>query len=134
VTVGAWEAAADPQHRFEFFILSPTETAAHVETLAMIANFHADRRFTLHVGSTVDIGRPWIEGASADHLMVSLPYPYGPDLEWCETPSGKVQVLWLVPITGAEAGLARTKGTAALEQLLEDSDVNVIAADRKSLV
>lgn len=47
--------------------------------------------------------------ASADHLMVSLPYPYGPDLEWCETPSGKVQVLWLVPITGAEADLARTK-------------------------
>lgn len=133
VTVGAWRAA-DERHRFEFFILSPTETAAHVETLAMIANFHADPRYALHLGSTVNIGRPWIEGSAADNLLVSLPYPYGPGLEWCDTPTGKVQMLWLVPITSAEAAFARARGTAALEELLEKSDENVIAADRRSLV
>lgn len=71
----------------------------------MVASFHADERYRLSIGQTVDIGRPWIEGSSADHLLVSLPYPYGPGLEHCEAAGRHVQVLWLVPIH-------RDRGTA----------------------
>jgi hypothetical protein len=132
VSVGASDVAdGDGQ---EFILLSPTESPAHVETLAMVASYHADARYRLSVGRVVDIGRPWMEGAAADHLLVSLPYPYGPSLEHCEVPDGHVQVLWLVPITEPEARYARDHGVEALEQLLEDTGVDVMDPQRRSLV
>ena len=84
VTVGAWEATEDdPEgHGTEFFILSPLETPEHVETLAMVANFHADPCYEdLAFGGILEIGRPWVEDSSLDHLLISLPYPYGPEFE-----------------------------------------------------
>jgi hypothetical protein len=133
VTVGAWETTADDAHGMEFFLLSPTEDPRHVELLAMVAHLHADVRHHLRVGSTVNIGRPWMEGSAADHLLVSLPYPYGPALERCELPERHVQFLWLVPITAAEANLVRSHGLEALERLLELGNVNVISPKRRSL-
>lgn len=132
VTVGASEATEGDG--VEFFILSPSESPGHVETLAMVASFHADPRYRLSIGQTVYIGRPWIEGAAADHLLVSLPLPYGPSLEHCDAPGRHVQVLWLVPITEAEARYVRERGLEALEQLLEQSNVDVVAPKRRSLV
>jgi hypothetical protein len=134
VTVGTWEATAGDAHGTEFFLLSPTEDPRHVELLAMVANLHADARYRLRVGSTVNIGRPWAEGSAADHLLVSLPYPYGPALERCELGERHVRFLWLVPITAAEADLVRTKGPEALESLLEQGSVDVISPKRRSLV
>jgi len=99
----------------------------------MVANLHADARYRLKVGSTVSIGRPWMEGAVADHLLVSLPYPYGPALERCELGERHIRYLWLVPITAAEANLARSQGLEALERLLERGDVNVVSPKRRSL-
>lgn len=132
VTVGA--SGATDGDGMEFFILSPSQSPRHIETLAMVANFHADARYRLSIGRTVRIGRPWIEGAIADHLLVSLPYPYGPALEHCEVADRHVQVLWLVPITEAEARYAGGRGLEALEQLIERSDVDVISPARRSLV
>lgn len=132
VTVGASDASDGDG--LEFFILSPLESPRHVETLAMVASFHADARHRLAIGRTVNIGRPWIGGAAADHLLMSLPYPYGPTLEHCDAPGRHVQVLWLVPITEAEARYVGECGLEALEQLLEQSDVDVISPERRSLV
>jgi hypothetical protein len=133
VTVGAWEATADDAHGTEFFLLSPSEDARHVELLSMVANFHADARYRLTVGSTMNIGRPWMDGSVADHLLVSLPYPYGPALELCQLRERHVRFLWLVPITAAEANLVRGQGLEALERLLEQSKVDVISPKRRSL-
>jgi hypothetical protein len=134
VTVGAWEATAEGAHGSEFFLLSPEENPLHVELLAMVAHLHADPRYRLDVGSTVNIGRPWMEGAASDHLLVSLPYPYGRALEHCELGERHVRFLWLVPITAAEANVVRAKGLETLERLLEQSNVDVIAPERPSLV
>jgi hypothetical protein len=134
VTVGAWEATADDVHGTEFILLSPTEDPRHVELLAMVANLHADPRYRLGLGSTVDIGRPWMDDSAADHLLVSLPYPYGPALEKCDLGERHVQFLWVVPITGAEADLVRSRGMDALECMLEESNVDVISPKRRSLV
>jgi hypothetical protein len=133
VTVGAWEATADDAHGTEFLLLSPSEDARHVELLSMVANFHADARYRLTVGSTTNIGRPWMDGSAADHLLVSLPYPYGPALELCQLRERHVRFLWLVPITAAEADLVRSQGLEALERLLEQSKVDVISPKRRSL-
>lgn len=133
VTVGAWEATANEAHGTEFFLLSPTEDPRHVELLAMVANLHADARYRLKVGSTVNIGRSWLDGSAADHLLVSLPYPYGPALERCELRERHVRFLWLVPITAAEANLVQSQGLEVLESLLEQSNVDVISPKRRSL-
>jgi Suppressor of fused protein (SUFU) len=125
---------ADNAHGTEFFLLSPTEDPRHVELLAKVANLHADARYRLDVGSTINIGRPWMVGSEADHLLVSLPCPYGPALERCDLGERHVRFLWLVPITAAEADLARRQGLEALERLLEQDGVNVISPKRPSLV
>ena len=52
------------------------------------------------------MGQPLLPGASVNHVLVTLPYPYGPMLEDVESPVGtNIRVLWLLPITAAEAGL-----------------------------
>jgi hypothetical protein len=133
-TVGAWEATPDDDHGIEFVLLSPTESALHVELLAMVTNLHADRRYRLHLGSTIDIGRPWLDDSPADHLLVSLPYPFGPKLELCVVGERHIRYLWLVPITGAEAALARRDGVEALEALLDTDNVDVVDPNRVSVV
>lgn len=131
-TVGA--SGSSDGDGMEFFILSPSESPRHVETLAMVASFHADPRYRLSTGRTMNIGRPWIDGAVTDHLLVSLPYPYGPGLEHCDVSGRHVQVLWLVPITEAEAFYVTEQGLEAFEQLLERSGADVISPGRRSLV
>jgi len=132
LSVGAWEASE--QDRAEFLILSPTETPRHVETLAMAAFLHAEPRYRLTVGRHVHIGRPWLEGSSASHLLVTLPYPYGPRLEHCEVAGEHVQFRWLVPIMAAEAGYIDEHGLDGFEQLLEDGGVDVLDPERRSAV
>ena len=133
VSLGASEVEREGE-RTEFLIVSPEESPRHVETLAMVTYFHADPRYGLTEGAIVDIGRPWLEGSAADHLLVSRPLPYGPDFEWLETSNGVVRFLWLVPITSGEAEFARQQGTAALEDALEAGGVNVIDGGRPAVV
>jgi hypothetical protein len=132
-TVGAWEATATDHHGTEFILVSPDDDARHIELLSMIANFHADPRFFLTVGSTVEIGRPWMDGSAADRLLVSLPYPFGPALEHCDLGERHIRFLWLVPITGAEDELIRTDGLDALEQLFEQTNVDMSDPRRPSV-
>lgn len=132
-TVVAWEATAGDAHGTEFFLLSPTENPLHVELMAMVTNLHADARYRLNVGTTIDIGRPWMDGSAADHLLVSVPYAYGPALEKCELGERHIRFLWLLPVTAAEANLVRSQGLEVLERLLEQSNVDVISPSRRSL-
>lgn len=132
LTIGASSVAEGGAK--EFFLLAPSESPRHIETLAMVASFHADSRYTLQLGNTIDIGRPWAEGSAADHLLVSLPYPYGPALEICEISEPTVQILWLVPVTKAEVNFAAANGVEELEQLLDASGIDVASSTRRSLV
>jgi hypothetical protein len=103
VSIGAFEVATG--QRVEFIIESPVETPRHVETLAMVAYLHATIGHPLH-GRIVNIGRPWLDGAIADHFLVSHPYIFQEAAEWCRLNSEFVQFVWLVPITAREADYA----------------------------
>jgi len=131
-TIGA--SSVDAETRVEFFLLAPFESPIHVETLAMVASFHADPGYRLRLGQTVNIGRPWEAGSAADHLLVSLPYPFGPDLEWCRRDEQTVRILWLVPISEAEARFASERGSEELERLFDAEGVDVLAVSRPSLI
>jgi hypothetical protein len=131
-SLGAWEATKDSAHGTEFFLLSPRETPYHVETLAVLADYHADH--PVRLGQTLDLGRPWIEGAAADHVFVTLPYPFGPDFEHFRVDGRHVEFRWLLPITAAEARFLEDNGLEAFEQLLEESGADFADPKRAPLV
>ncbi len=85
-------------------LAAPEASDRHVQTLAMVYFYHASGgSFALDHGHTVPVGRPWVPGSACDHLLVSLPYPWGPSLEDCPLPDGgHIRALWLLPITKAE--------------------------------
>jgi hypothetical protein len=84
-TAGLWEATHHGGHGLELVLHAPAaDDEVHVETLTMVAYYHATGGdYELDHGHTVPIGRPWVHGSKCDHLLVSLPYPWGPDLETC---------------------------------------------------
>ncbi|WIN00644.1 suppressor of fused domain protein [Actinoplanes oblitus] len=124
-TVGLWDVTQREGHGLEFLLHAPAADDVHVETLSMVAHYHAGGGdYTLGLGHTVPIGRPWLPGSQCDHLLVSLPYPWGPDLELCTLPAGHAQVLWLLPITEAEKIYRHAHDLEALEQRLETAAIH----------
>jgi hypothetical protein len=73
------------------------------ELLAMLAHHHTKVEGGLSAGATVAIGRPWLEGATEDHLRLAPadPSPWAP----VETASWRIEFLIAVPCAsdGAQA-------------------------------
>lgn len=130
VTVGAWEARAVPQ--LEFLIAAPEQDQRHIELVTMAAWYHGRRG--LGAGHTLPIGEPWLPGSACEFFLVSLPYPFGPELEVCNLPDGHLHVLWLLPITAAERGFKVREGVEALEQRFDECCLAYWAPDRASAV
>ncbi|MEV0687700.1 suppressor of fused domain protein [Nocardia sp. NPDC050378] len=103
--------------------------------MAVIAHHHATTRHPLHSGRLINPGGPWKRDSIAQGFMVNLPYPWWPQLEWCELPDGeRVQLLWLVSIIPAEHRYAVTEGTPALGHRLEAHAVHTLDPHRASLL
>jgi hypothetical protein len=120
----------------EFVLYAPaTADEVHVETLTMIAYYHAGGGdHALDLGHTVPIGRPWVPGSTCDQLLVSLPYPWGPELENGTVPGGHVRVLWLLPITAVEKEFRHSHGLEALEQRFDTAGIIPTDPRRSSVV
>src|SRR4051812_44779420 len=104
LSLGCWEAVHDGEHGLEFLLIAPDAEPRHALRVAMTAYYHAnpkDATFRLDLGHTVPIGEPWSPGSSCDHLLVSLPYPFDPELEACAWDGGHARLLWLLPIAAA---------------------------------
>lgn len=135
VTAGCWDAVNDDGHGMEFVIATKEFTMRAVEVLAMTAFFHAGSPHQrLDLGHTVTIGEPWLPGSPSDQALISLPYPWGPDLEVCGWEGGHARLLWLLPITQAEREFKRTEGVEALEQRFEDRQCDYTDPHRPSVV
>jgi hypothetical protein len=128
-TVGASQVAT-PRH--EFFVCSPFANETMAELLAMVVHYHAKEKLGLN--HTLPIGRPWLPNSSCDQLFVSLPYPFGPQLEHITSSAGEIQSLWLLPITQAERTFAKTNGADALESMFDAHAINPLDPARKSVV
>ena|SRR5687768_958332 len=133
VSVGAWSVETQEMARYEFVVTSPLESAIHFETLAMVAHFHADPRYAVYPGKVLNIGRPWLPGSTCTHLLVSRPFPFGPDFERCVDANLQLRLLWLMPITTSEAEFARTNGVDALEDAFEQHAVDTLDPTRVSI-
>jgi hypothetical protein len=130
-------ASADPMEEgygLEFFLISREPHEQVSRLLAMVAQLHADPRYPLSLGQVIEIGHPWLPGASCDHLLVCLPGPFGDDFEWLSTRERTVRFVWLLPITRSEAELVRAQGLSPLQEKLGASGVDVAARSRDPVV
>jgi hypothetical protein len=132
VSIGGWAATAELDRGLEFVIVTDEENPRAVELLAMAVFYN--RADTLGLGHTVPIGEPWLPGSSCDHLLVSLPYPYGGDLQTCHVGDRHVEFLWLLPITPAERAFKMAHGVDALESRFDDVALCFWQRDRDSAV
>jgi len=135
-TCGAAQSATAGETGAEYVLLAPEQDPILAEMLAAVAIFNAQADEGLGVGSVIALPRPWLRGSFANHLLVVPPYGFEPGLEVYEDEEAgrRVVVLWLLPITAAEAQYARENGHEALEKLIEDSRANVAHPLRPSLV
>ena len=88
----------------------------------------------LGLGHTLPIGEPWAPGSLCDHLLVSLPYPFGPGLEIAHIGDRHVEFLWLLPITEAERQLKVSYGLEALQSRFDGVGLRYWQVDRPSVV
>jgi hypothetical protein len=131
VTVGAWKVGDTPGG-LEFLVMATDNLPRHVELLAMVAHYHHTHR--LGKWHTFPIGEPWVPGSSLEHVLVSLPYPLGPQFEICEIPEGHIHLLWLLPITSAESALKREHGVDVLQELFDGQAIEYWNPRRASVI
>ncbi|HEY3445997.1 MAG TPA: suppressor of fused domain protein [Myxococcales bacterium] len=129
-------SAMRPGRAKEFFVLAPKPDPAHVELVTMTASYHADPdpSYGLSYGHTVPIGEPVVPGSPCTHLLVSLPYLFGEELEVCDLDEFHVQILWLLPITPEELEYKKKHGLDALEERFEATELDYADLRRHSVV
>lgn len=131
VSVGAGFAAG--HSRLEFVATALTPESRHVELLAMATHYHLTGE-GLAEGHTFPLGEPWLPGSTLDHMLVSLPYPYGSALEEFVLGEDRIQLLWLLPITKAERDHKAAHGADALEALFDAAGLRFWDPLRRSVV
>jgi hypothetical protein len=135
VTASLWHATQRHGHALDFALFAPEVSPIHLETLTMTAYYHATGgSYELDHSHTVPIGRPWLPGSKCSHLLVSLPYPWGPKLEQCDVPGGHSRILWLLPISEEERVFRHAHGLEALEQKLEDAAIDPLDPEREPVI
>ncbi|MDI5969624.1 suppressor of fused domain protein [Streptomyces sp. SL13] len=115
VTAGCWALWTRAGAGTEFLLTAAVRDQRFVDLAARVAHYHAS--YALDLVHSVPLGRPLVPGASCDHLLVTLPHPYGPALEHCPLPAARTaRLLWLLPVTGAEIAFRRATSHEALEE------------------
>jgi hypothetical protein len=134
VSAGASAEPMDDGYGLELVLCAPRAERAAAKLVAMVANLHADPRYPLSLGQVLEIGHPWLPGASADHLLVALPGVFDPELEWLSDRDRTIRFIWLVPIAKSEAAFARQHGPDALLARLGATQADVAELGRASVV
>lgn len=122
------------QSNREYVISSPFATEEHVELMNMIGSAVKARGQYFTLGEVIPIGRPWIYSAVADHLLVSLPYPYGPLLEEADEVTNGLRVSWLLPIFKCEADYINEFGVDELEKKFESEALDFLDVNRRPVI
>ena len=131
VTAGCWAVVEHGGHGLEFVLGTPVRDPSFAALPAMVAYYHADHH--LDIKHSMSIGAPWMPNSGCDHLLVSLPYLHGPDLERCPLRDGHARLLWMLPVTSSEIAFRREHGHEALEALFDEAQINPTDPHRASV-
>jgi len=129
---GTWEVAQEGAGLTEFMIITGKPSLRQIQILTMNHVYHRDENLML--GSTYPLGEPWVKGSNCNHMLVSLPYPYGPDFEICAIGDGHLHIYWLLPITEREHDYKVQNGPDALEEVFETKGLKYWKTKRKSVI
>jgi hypothetical protein len=132
-SVGVWRIEAESHRSQEFILLSPEQSDANVELLAMIASAHNDARYRIRENAIFEIGRPWLPDSLCDHILVAQPYFLDEDQDRVRIDGLEISYLWLVPITSSEAKFGRQMGGHVLFHEFADAEVDLLKVDRPPL-
>jgi hypothetical protein len=133
-TIGMSAVDEDHTHGLELVAMSPDAGAAVMLNLGMLAYYHAGPpENRLAHGHTVPIGKGWVDGSPLDHVLISLPYPWGPKLEICRRGDRLISVLWALPIHANERDFKGAHGLDALEQRFDAAAMNALDPHRPSV-
>ena len=130
-SVGASTIKHNESGLHEFVIVSPIESDRVVEMLAMVTYYHSNHNRGF--GHTLPIGEPWLENSKCTNWLVSLPYPFGEELEIMPVGNTHAHVAWLLPITDAEREFKVQNGLEALEQKFDDAELEYWQINRVSV-
>jgi len=131
-SLGAADFHQGNDPRLEFVMLAAEPDMRLVELVTIVAWHHRDS--CLGVGHTALLGEPWLADSACDSILLSLPYPFGPELEMHEVGETHVQILWALPITRAERDFKVKNGLDALEELFDEDAIEFWAPHRSSVV
>ena len=132
VSVGSGFFEHDGIQRLEFLITADEPSDKHTERLAMTAFYHHTE--TLGLGHTFPLGEPWLPESTLDHALISLPYPFGQDLEVFCSDGDHVHFYWVLPITAKESAFRHANGLEALESIFSETQMNYTDDQRASVV
>lgn len=132
VSVGSGLLGEDDSSSLEFLITAEEPSAKHTERLAMTAFYHHTEK--LGLGHTFPLGEPWLPESTLDHGLISLPYPFGPDLEVLDSEGDHVHFFWVLPITAEECEFRHANGMEALETAFDEVELRYWDAQRPSVV
>lgn len=132
LSAGGGTVRAPNAARLEFLCVAQHPDEHIVERLAMTTQYHSGEG--LGLGHTFPIGEPFVPGSTLDAGLVSLPYPFGPELERFDDAGSPVRLLWLLPITAAERQFKKVNGLEVLERLFEASGLSYWDFGRASVV
>jgi hypothetical protein len=118
--------------RLEFLATSPSYDEVWTELLTMVAYYHSTE--WLELGHTFPVGHRLLRDSTCDHMLVSLPYPFGPDLEVCCLDDLHVHFLWLLPITASEKRFRHEHGLEALEEKFDAQEIDYLDMQRPPVV
>lgn len=124
----------EDQERLELHVMAARTSSIHgniVELLQAAASYHRTGA-ALGLGHTVNFGQPWFCGSLCSYGFVSLPYLFGPSLEWQDEPD--VRFLWLIPVTPEEVAFKKSHGIEALEARFEELQFNYLDPMRESVI
>lgn len=133
VTAGGWAVMEKEGRGLQFVMTAHVRDQRFIDLMAMIAYYHCGGH-QLDLEHSVPIGEPWVPGSACDHLLISLPYLHGPDLEHCPLPGGHARILWTLPATSAEIEFRGREGHEALERLFDDGEIIPTDPFRASVV
>jgi Suppressor of fused protein (SUFU) len=135
LSLGCFDAVGANGTGTEFVLTAAEPDLGHCESVAIAAAQHCGTPAgRLDRGSVVPLGRPWLPGSCSDRLLVTLPYPYGPNFEYVRWKRNTLRLLWLLPITAAEAAFIAVDGVEAFEARLEGMAVSFTDPMRPSVV
>ena len=132
VSVGAANLPSKAGDPLEFVLAMESSSDRGIELITMVAWYHGKE--SLGVGHTIPVGEQWLSGSTCDHLLVCLPYPFGPGLEAIRDSRERARILWILPITKAERDFKVSRGLEALESIFDSRAIRFWDVKRASVV